>query len=225
MSFQILSAVDPSHEAPLPLNVAYGDENHYVDESTHSFDDAQEVDPSNEAPLPLNVAYGEENHYVEESTDFIGDAQELLLGVDENNHVQEQPDGRTLFNLPVQYDMGAKSVKREYIGEPSYTGESSNTENPVDVDYFLDESFLDAMDNPQFGDGTFIETNDLKQPAVVDPSSFDMLDEYLQFFDATDDNVQHLGFDYSNMMQSEDLPSDPASLLTYKVHLYSQCWF
>lgn len=176
------------------------------------------LDPSFVAPLPLNLAYGDGNHYVEESTNLIGDAQELLVGMDQNNHVQEQPADRTLINLPVPYDKYEKSFKHENIGELSYTGESSK-ENPVDEDYLLDESFLDAMNNPLFGDGAFIETNDFKQPVEADPSTFDMLDEYLQFFDATDDNLQHMGFDYSNMMGNE-VPSEPASLLPYKVMLH-----
>lgn len=218
MFFQILSAVSPSHEDPLPPSVTYGDENHYIEESTNLFPETQEVDPSLEAPLPLNLGYGE-NYYVDETTNFIVDEQQLSVGVDENTQIHEQPDGRTLFNLPVQDALDAQPVKREYIGESSYTGESSNAENPVDVDYFLDKSYLDAMDNSQFGDETFVESNDFKQPAMVDTSSFDMLDEYLQYFDAIDDNGQHLGFDYSDMLANEDIPSEPEAPVAYKVHL------
>ena len=120
--------------------------------------------------------------------------------------------------------MDTISVKHEYIGEPSYNGASSNAENPADVDYLLNEPLLDSMDNPQYVDGSFIETGDLKPSVEADPSSFEMLDEYLQFFDSTDGNLDYSSFDfpnidsadgdYLNMVETGDLPTEPASLLS-----------
>lgn len=167
------------------------------------------VNPSFISPLPLNSAFPDENHYAE---DLIGDPQELLVGMNGSNDIQEQPADTTFCNMPVAYDTDEKSVKREYMGERSYSSESSK-ENPVPVNNSLD-GFLDATDNSFIGDGAFIEANDFIQPVETDPSSFDMLNEYL-FFDA-DDNFQFMGLDYSTMMESE-VPSEPASFLPFKV--------
>lgn len=207
-----------------------------------------------ESPIPLNV-YGAEYQYLAGSTNFIDEAQEPLgdvdeynylqeqpddttlsntHSVDESNYLQEQPDGTTLFNLPVQSNMDTISVKHEYIGEPSFIGASNNAENSADVDYLLNEPLSDAIDNPQYVDGSFIENSDLKPSVEADPSSFEMLDEYLQFFDSTDGNLdyssfdlpnidsadgnlEYPGLDYSNIVETGDLPSEPALLLSQDV--------
>ena len=162
--------------------------------------------PSETAPLPFNFYNGDNSNFIQESTDFKDDAQELLVGTGENHCDPDQPDDQNLFDLPVQHDITAKSVKHEYIGEPS------NNSNAVDVDYLLDESFVDAIGNFPFDDGAFLEANDLTNPVEADPSGFDMLEEYLTFFDADGDNLQYMNF-YSSMMKGgEDLVSDPASL-------------
>lgn len=120
----------------------------------------------------------------------------------ENHSGLEQPDDHNLFDLPLQYNTDANSVKHEYIGEPS-----SNA-NSVDVDFLLYEPFLDATDNLQSDGGAFLETNDLKHPVDADPSGFGMLDDFLTFFDANDDNIPYMTFDPSEIMGSEGI-SDP----------------
>lgn len=142
---------------------------------------------------------------MEEPLNFTENAQEACV-VDDINCVEEQPDNGAMYSLPVQHGMDGKYFKHEYLGEPSNNGIPSNTENPVNVDHMPDLSFVDAIDKLPSGDGAFIETNDLQQPFdFQDPSSFDMLDEYLQFFDAPDDNLQNMGFEYSDMFGSEEL--------------------
>ncbi|CAK9159624.1 unnamed protein product [Ilex paraguariensis] len=162
--------------------------------------------PSEDATLLPNFYFGDNSNYAEQSTQFIDNAQQLLVGEDLDHCSLGQPDDQKLFELPVQYDTNAKPEKQEHIGE------SSKTMNPVDVDYLLDEPFLDASDNPQFDDGAFLETNDLSLPLEADPVAYDMLEEYLTYFDADGDKLQFMGFDSSNVMEHENLVSDQASL-------------
>lgn len=135
------------------------------------------------------------------------DAQKLLLGVPGHQCEPEQSDDKSLFDLPDSYDADGKPLKHEYVGESSKTG------NSEEVDYLLDEPWLDTFDNLQSGDGGFIETDDLSNPVGDDTSTFDMLEEYLAFFDAEDGNAQYLTYDPSKMAGSDDLVSDQAFLV------------
>lgn len=177
------------------------------------------VDPSYNDPIAITT--GDGNNYVEGPLNLSENAQEACV-VNETNYVQEQPNNGAMYSLPVQYGMDEKSVKHEYLGGPSNNGVPSNNSNPVNVDHMPDLSFLDATDKLPSGDGAFIETNDLQQPFNLDdPSAFDMLEEYLQFFDATDDNLQNMGLQYSDMFGSEELLSDPAALFPNEVTLHT----
>uniref|UniRef100_A0A5B6YG25 Putative NAC domain-containing protein 78 n=1 Tax=Davidia involucrata TaxID=16924 RepID=A0A5B6YG25_DAVIN len=191
----------PGKEAAEELVV--GDEDYLNGNDLEQILDARV--PSEDAPLPLNFYYGDNSNYVEESMYVNDDVQNHLVGMGENQCDLEHPDGHQLFDLPLQNDVVARTVKHEYIGE------SSNPVNPEDADYLLDEPFLDATENPPF-DEAFLETNDLSKPIEADPSGFDMLEEYLTFFDADDDTSQYMAFDSSKMMGSENLLSDQASL-------------
>lgn len=174
------------------------------------------ADPLYNAPIAITT--GDGNDYVEGPLDLTDNAQEACV-VNDTNYVQEQPNNGAMYSLPVQYGMDEKAVKHEYHGGPSNNGVPSNNANPVNVDHMPDLSFVDATDKLPFGDGSFIETNDLQQPFDLDdPSTFDMLDEYLQFFDATDDNLQNRGFQYSDMFGSEELLSDPAALFPNELY-------
>ncbi|KAL1817400.1 NAC domain-containing protein 53 isoform X2 [Daucus carota subsp. sativus] len=174
------------------------------------------VDSSNVAPVPANSCPWNGNDCVNELINFTDNAQEACV-VDDNNFIQEQPDTGAIYNLPVPYNTDGMPVKHEYLGEPSNNGgQPSNTANPVNVDHIPDLSFVDATDTLQSSDGAFIETYDLQQPFDWDDSSFDMLNEYLQFFDATDDNLQNMGFEYSDIFGSEEPLPDSAALLPKK---------
>nr|QTJ02281.1 ANAC type transcription factor [Catharanthus roseus] len=128
-----------------------------------------------------NCYTGEDAAFVEEATESIGDSQKLSVGAGEYDNGNNQSDDQNAYHLPVQYDMYQKAVKHEYIGE------SSKTADPQGVDYLLEEPFVDASDNLQFGDGGFLETNDLSNPIDADAAGFDMLEEYLTFLDADGD--------------------------------------
>ncbi|KAH7853689.1 hypothetical protein Vadar_005550 [Vaccinium darrowii] len=134
---------------------------------------------SEDVPLPLSFYYEDNSSHFQEPLDSDNDNQKLLVGVGENYSVPEQPDGQNLFDLPVQNDMYMNPVRHEYIGEPSNTINS----DAEDADYLLDDPFLDATDNPPFVEGAFLETDDLSNPVKVESSGFDMLEDYLTFFD------------------------------------------
>ncbi|KAL2454607.1 NAC domain-containing protein 53 [Abeliophyllum distichum] len=165
---------------------------------------------SDGAPLPLNFYSVEDGSNGKESTTV--HAQKLLLGVPEDQCGPEQSDYQRLYDMPDSYDIDGKPVKHEYIGESSKTG------NSEEVDYLLDEPWLDTFDNIQSGDGGFIETNDLSNPIGDDTSTFDMLEEYLTFFDAEDGNPQYFAYDPSKMAGNEDLVSDQAFLVQKNVN-------
>ncbi|CAL5363430.1 unnamed protein product [Camellia sinensis] len=162
--------------------------------------------PAEDVPPPLSFYYGDDGNQVQEPVDFVDDAQKLLVATDESYCVSGQPDDQKLFDLPAQTNMDTKPVRHEYIGEPS------NAVNSVDVDYLLDEPFMDAIGNTPFDEGLFLETNDLSNPIEADPSSFGMLEDYLTYFDADGGNSQFMAFDSSKMTGSVDLVSGQASL-------------
>ncbi|XP_022865033.1 NAC domain-containing protein 53-like [Olea europaea var. sylvestris] len=154
--------------------------------------------------FPLNFYSVEDGSNGKESTTV--DSQKLLLGVPKYQCEPEQSDDKKLCDIPDSYDVDGKLLKHEYIGESSKTGNS-------EVDYLLDETWLDAFDNIQSDDGGFIETNDLFNSVGDDTSTFDMLEEYLTFFDAEDGNSQYFAYNPSKMMGNEDLVSDEAFLV------------
>ncbi|KAG5557214.1 hypothetical protein RHGRI_007476 [Rhododendron griersonianum] len=146
---------------------------------------------SEDVPLPLSFYYEDSSSHFQEPLVSDNDNQKLLVDVGENYSAPEQPDGQNLFDLPVQNDMYTNPVRYEYIGEPSH---SVNSE---DADYLLDDPFLDATDNPPFDEGAFLEANDLSNSVKVESSGFDILEDYLTFFDSD---------------ENENLVSDQASL-------------
>lgn len=156
----------------------------------------QNIDVANQsenAPRHLNFYHGESSNHVEHSRDLSPDNQKPMIGVGATQHNSEVVD--------------ARPVKDEYI-------DSSNGVNAGGVNYFLNEPYLDATDNPQFSDGLYLEANDLSSTAEADSQGFDMVEEYLNFFDANDDNSEYLTFDASEILGSGDNNSDQAPLTT-----------
>ncbi|CAN4096134.1 unnamed protein product [Withania somnifera] len=151
--------------------------------------------PVDGAPLPLN-------HYSEENASNSG---ETSNSVEEVQNWLQQPDEQESFDRAIQQNANANPVKHEFMSEPS------NSVNAEDVDYFLDEPIVTATDHLQFNGGAFLEASDLSRPIEVDTSGFDMLEEYLTFFDA-DDDFQSMGFNPSMMIVGDDHVSDLASL-------------
>lgn len=150
--------------------------------------------PVDDAPLPLNRHSEENASNSGETSNSFEEAQNWL----------QQQDEQESFDPAIQQNANANPVKHEFMSEPS------NSVNAEDVDYLLDEPIVTATDNLQFNDGAFLEASDLSRPIEVDTSSFDMLEEYLTFFDA-DEDFQSMGFNPSMMIGGDDHVSDLAS--------------
>ncbi|XP_050387030.1 NAC domain-containing protein 78-like [Argentina anserina] len=185
------------------------------------------------ASHPLNFYHGETSNYIGQSGDFVEDAAVTAAGTGETveyhedqkyfdlpEHYEvdaklvkvefltsEYEDNQNFFNLPEYYEMENTAVKDESSIEPRHNM------NPIDVSYSLNDPYLNTTENPPIGDGQFLETNDLSNPAIpVEPNSagFDMLDEYLMYFDADDDISQYIDFDHCEMLGIENtVPSEP----------------
>ncbi|XP_027104902.2 NAC domain-containing protein 78-like [Coffea arabica] len=202
---QILGTEIPPDNDHMSLNVVAGENVASVEENTDSSNDPQKLLVSN---LPLEFYSGENVRGGEETTGSNNDSQNHLVGAGEYNCVPEQSDDQNSYNLPVHYDLHQKAVKREYIGEPSNALDAEN------VNYLLDEPYMDALDNLQFDDGAFLETNDLSNPIAADASAFGMLEEYLNFYDADGEIPPYMNHDLPEMMGiNETLVSGQASIL------------
>ncbi|MCD7451309.1 hypothetical protein HAX54_010928 [Datura stramonium] len=145
------------------------------------------------AALPLDYSYGEN-----------GSTEETNSSSDVQNWLQ-QPDELKPIDLAVQQNFDADQVNHEY------TGESSKSMNSEDGDCLLNEPIVNVTDDLQFDDEAFLEANDLSNPVEVDNTGFDMLDEYLTYFDANDD-FQNMGFDPSVLFGNDDQISDQTLL-------------
>lgn len=149
-------------------------------------------------PPPLNFYYGDTSNHVERYEDFIEDCQMPIM---DSSETFELCHDEKLVDIPEQYEMDVKPIKDEFLVE------SSNIMKPSEVNYSLDEPYLDATDNPLLGDGFFLESDDLLNPVESDPAGFDILDEYLEFFNADDD----MAFDPSEIIGAENSFSNPAT--------------
>ncbi|KAL3523519.1 hypothetical protein ACH5RR_016353 [Cinchona calisaya] len=194
---QILATGIPPDNVPAPLNIVSEENVACGEETADSNNDSRNLLVSN---VPLHF-YSEGNASCgEENVDSSSDSHKLLVGTGEYQCVPEQSEDHKSYNLPVQYDMDVKRVKHEYIGE------SSKTVNAEDVNYLLDEPYMDAWDYPQFEDGAFLEANDLTNPVGADTSGLGMLEEYLTSFDANGEIPQYI-FDPPQMVGNNALVS------------------
>ncbi|XP_073122201.1 NAC domain-containing protein 78-like isoform X2 [Henckelia pumila] len=155
--------------------------------------------PSHITTSPLNFQSADGSHGGE-TTASASDVENLLVGAGEQLCEPELFDGTNLYDLHVPSDMNVNLVKREYIGESRKSG------HPEDADYLLDEPFLDSSEYFPFGEEGFIETNDLSNPVEANTADLGMLEEYLTFFDASDDKYQCFDYDPSAIL-SKDIVS------------------
>lgn len=192
-----------SEVAAAPVNFYHGETSNTVEHSGI----LAEHDTLEIGPLPPIFYHGETSNYVEHPGDFAEGDMKPMVGMENSGLGYEQ----AFYELPEQYEMDAKPVKDEYCVQP---GENAN---PVDVDYEFGDQFLDAIDTLPFGEGLFLETNDLSNPVeaagLTDFDMLDVLDEDLDYFDVENDNSQFLAFDSSqimgveNTLTHEELPS------------------
>ncbi|KAL6578114.1 hypothetical protein OROMI_010442 [Orobanche minor] len=146
--------------------------------------DSHDLQQILESDIPLNAASVPQFaniSNVEETKESFDSNQNLLARAGYQYCEPKQYDGKNMHSLP-----GNSGV----------------------VDFLLDEPFLDSFDNLQDGDGGLVKANEFSNPTENDTTAIDMLEEYLAFFDATDDTS--LYFDPAMMLGSEDLVSDQA---------------
>ncbi|XP_060212492.1 NAC domain-containing protein 78-like isoform X1 [Lycium barbarum] len=151
---------------------------------------------------PVDSAPLSSKRYCEENASNNGETSNSF---EEAENWLQPPDEQESFDPAIEHYAIANPVKHEFMNEPS------NSVNSEDADYLLDEPIVTATDNLQFNDGAFLEASDLSRPIEVDTSSFDMLEEYLTFFDA-DDDFQSMDFNPPMMIGGDAHVSDLASL-------------
>ncbi|KAK4279602.1 hypothetical protein QN277_011354 [Acacia crassicarpa] len=142
---------------------------------------------SSSAAIPLSICYGESSSYPEPQHCRETTEEQRPLAITGGTC---EPQEDWFLNIPEQYAVDGKTLKDEYEAEATHDG------SPLNVDNVFDDPCWDAIDFPQIADGSFLETNDLLNPIEADLDVNDMLDEYLNYFDADDD--------ISNFISSED---------------------
>lgn len=170
--------------------------------------------PSNTVPLPVTFQYADGSHVEETSASFSG-SEKPLASAGDQCCVSNTCDDKNIYNMAAAlYDTDANAVPivLENVGECG-SGSSDN------LDFLLDDSFLDSLDKLPNVDEGFIEANDLSNPSETNTSAFDMLEEYLTFFDANDDNSLYFANDPAMMFGSDDLFSGQ-SLHPQKVKMH-----
>ncbi|KAI9124538.1 hypothetical protein K1719_004460 [Acacia pycnantha] len=138
------------------------------------------------AAIPLSICYGESSSYPEPEHSRETTEEQKPLAITGGTC---EPQEDRFLNIPEQYAVDGKTLKDEYEAEARHDG------SPLNVDNVFDDLCLDAIDFPQIGDGSFLETNDLLNPIEADLDVKDMLDEYLNYFDADDDVSKFISFE------------------------------
>ncbi|KAK4835381.1 hypothetical protein QYF36_009015 [Acer negundo] len=173
---------------------------------TNDLEQNVDIAIQSENARPLNFFYGDSSNFVEHSRDLSENEQKPIIGTRETRGPELQV-GQQFSDLPEQYEMDNRPVKDEFVVE------SSNNADPGDVNYLLDEPFMDATANLPFNDGLYLEANDLSNTIEPDSADFDMVEEYLTFFDANDVNGEYLTFDASEILGIENNIPDQAPLI------------
>ncbi|XP_043701220.1 NAC domain-containing protein 53-like [Telopea speciosissima] len=161
------------------------------------------VAPSENIPLPLNFYYGDSCNNLEQAEGFPVDDQKVFIGRAGQDDLPEPPEDQKFLDLPEQYQMDLPPLEDEYCVE------LNDFLNPVDGDYITDNPVNDEMkssnasDNCPVDDGSFLEIKDLQNPAEAVPSGLEMLDEYLTYFDAIDNDLVSGPLDSSKILDSK----------------------
>lgn len=118
----------------------------------------QRLDSANQcdnASLPSNFYYGDSSNHVEHSEDLSAYDQKPIIGMVETPGPQLQAE-QNVCDLPEQNEINMRPLENEYLFE------SNNNVDTGDVNYLLDEPYLDATDNLPFNDGLYLEAKDRK---------------------------------------------------------------
>ncbi|XP_028783015.1 NAC domain-containing protein 78 [Neltuma alba] len=145
----------------------------------------------------LNVHHGECSSYPEGSQELIED-QKPLVGTAQTSEARDD----FLLNKPAQYASVSSPVIDGIKAEASHEGYILSHNRT------FDGRCLDATG------GSFLETDDLVNPAEANPADTDVLEEYLVYFNDGDDISQYISFDSPELAGSENPDADQRSPLT-----------
>ncbi|KAJ4971121.1 hypothetical protein NE237_004220 [Protea cynaroides] len=232
---QNIDMAAPSENVPLPLNFYYGGGCNPLEQAEGFLTDDQKVvngtvgkDDLPEPPedgkfldLPEDILHLEDEYFVELNDllnlvdgDYIAavnpvNDEKKTSGKDD---LPELPEDQKFLDLPPeQYQMDLLPLEDEYFVE------LNDLLNPIDGNNIADNPVNDEVKNsdPSYNfpvdDVSFLEINDLGKPVEADLSGLDMLDEYLTYFDAVDNDLVPGSLDSSNVLESEASIMDRAA--------------
>lgn len=169
-----------------------------------------------DAPVSISPVSSQstDGSHDDEATKSFGGFQNLLVSAVDGNCEPKMCYDQNIQNFSAPYDMDAVPVKDEGIRGSSKSG---NSESADDLNFLLNEPFLDSFPNfPDVDDG-FIEANDLSNPIETDTGAFEMLAEYL---DVGDDSSLYFASDPTMIFGNEDLASNQTLLpQMVRIHL------
>ncbi|KAF8403150.1 hypothetical protein HHK36_011247 [Tetracentron sinense] len=187
----------PSENVPLPLSFCYGDDCNCLKYSNGFLEDDQK----------LLIDTGEKDDLPELPDDQKFFNLPELLDDQKFFDLPELPDDQKFFDSPELYQLDPASVTDESFVE------LNDLANPMVANYHalghVDElghvdashntpvnqlGHVDAFHNTPVNDGLFLEISDFSNLVESDPLGFDM-EEYLSYFNDTDDNSQYVGED------------------------------
>uniref|UniRef100_A0A7N0V5X3 NAC domain-containing protein n=1 Tax=Kalanchoe fedtschenkoi TaxID=63787 RepID=A0A7N0V5X3_KALFE len=172
--------------------------------------DADELEQNNSDISP--AAPPAFNYYDDSGSCLFDDDQKPFIGTREN-YESNIVDGESCFdvlNVLDPYEGEDKPVKEEHF--------AVSGETPLDASYLLEEPYLNANQEPLLHEGLFLETNDLLNQVEPDPSNFDMLEEYLNYFESSDTLTQT----ESQVVADESLPASKVDREIERLVLKSQ---
>uniref|UniRef100_A0A7N0RG51 NAC domain-containing protein n=1 Tax=Kalanchoe fedtschenkoi TaxID=63787 RepID=A0A7N0RG51_KALFE len=138
------------------------------------------VSPGNYLPQ-TNYYHGDSSNQNEDSREFYEDGQKPFVGALENHYDSKlQVSEQQGFDELKPYDVEGKLPVVEYSAKLDEIASH-------DVNYLLDEPYFDGFGDEVHNEGLYLETDDLLNPIEADPSTFDMLHEYLADFNANDE--------------------------------------
>ncbi|KAF6167703.1 hypothetical protein GIB67_017198 [Kingdonia uniflora] len=166
-------------------------------------------------PIPtenvLPEGYVGENSFIQlaDPTDLLQDEQKPFLGTGENYNVPEATEEQFL-DLLEEFHMDSEPVENEYFelddllnSVDGYRAGDPDSTEPT----YLDASSLEQP----FANESFVEVDDLN-PIEADLSGFEMLDDYMSYFDATDTDLNFVALDSSKVLEDEHFSSNQVSL-------------
>lgn len=179
-----------------------------IDFGDHAYLDSDDLEQILGSDVPLNMTpVSSDGSHDGEAANSFGGTQNPFESASDAYSEPKMCYDQNMQNLPASFDMEAALVKQEGLGECSKPG---NSDIADDLNFLLNEPFLDSFENFPTADEGFIEANDLSNPFETNAAgAFDMLAEYL---DAGDDSSLYYGSDPAMVFGNEDLASNQTLL-------------